>query len=89
MKHLDPLEGQKLWTAIIQADANRATLMPTEHDALIHMARARQRLLDLGWREGIYAPKDGSTFQVIENGSTGIFDCFYSGEWPGRMDFGI
>lgn len=77
-----PLKSQKLWTAIIQADANRALLMPTEHDALVHMCQARQRLRDLGWHDGIYAPKDGTVFQVVEIGSTGIFDCYYSGEWP-------
>ena len=30
----------------------------------------------------MYSPRDGSTFKVIENGSTGIFDCDCRGEWP-------
>ena len=60
----------------------RADRMPTERDAIVAMWEARQRLIELGWREAVYCPKDGSPFQVIEAGSTGIFDAWYSGEWP-------
>lgn len=74
--------AKELWDQVERPQAVRAEMMPTEHGALRHMHAAYQRLRDLGWREGIYAPKDGTVFQVIENGSTGIFDCAYSGEWP-------
>jgi len=30
----------------------------------------------------IYCPKDGTTFNVLEAGSTGIFVAHYEGEWP-------
>lgn len=60
----------------------RQTAMPREQDAIQAMFEAWQRLRELGWREGIYAPKDGTPFQIIEAGSTGIFQCSYSGKWP-------
>ena len=63
-------------------DDARAALMPTEQDAIKMMAEAFTRLKDLGWREAIYCPKDGSTFDAIEPGSTGIHPTHYSGEWP-------
>jgi hypothetical protein len=78
----EPFKAQELWTAVIQANAHRANLMPTEHDALIIAMQAYQRLKDLGWHEGMYAPKDGSIFETVSNGSTGTHDCYYSGEWP-------
>ena len=46
------------------------------------MFEARQRLMELGWNDAIYCPKDGSEFDAIEAGSTGIHKCHYSGEWP-------
>ena len=60
----------------------RAETMPTERDAIIAMWEARQRLIELGWRDAVYCPKDGTPFQIIEAGSTGVFDAVYSGEWP-------
>lgn len=60
----------------------REALMPDEKSALHMMFDAYDRLRDFGWREAIYCPKDGSHFQVIEAGSTGIFDAYYDGEWP-------
>ena len=59
-----------------------ATIMPTEQDALHVLGQAHQRLEELGWRNAIYCPKDGSVFDAIEAGSTGIHDCIYEGKWP-------
>ena len=56
--------------------------MPDEAAALALMARAFHRLKAFGWRDAIYCPKDGSHFDVVEAGSTGIFDCTYFGDWP-------
>lgn len=56
--------------------------MPTEQDALRTMFAAYQRLKELGWNDAIYCPKDGSSFDVIEPGSTGIHRAHYSGDWP-------
>lgn len=54
------------------ADAARAAMMPTERDALLVLNEAVRRLKELGWREAIYAPRDGRALQLIEPGSTGI-----------------
>lgn len=59
-----------------------ADQMPDEKSALMVMHKAFERLRELGWREAIYCPKDGSEFDVIEPGSTGIHRCIYEGEWP-------
>lgn len=62
--------------------ADRERAMPTEQDAIRLMFEAWQRLKELGWREAVYCPKDGSTFDAIEPGSTGIHTCHYQGNWP-------
>ena len=41
-----------------------------------------QRLKRLGWNDIQYCPKDGTVFDAIEAGSTGIHKCYYDGEWP-------
>ena len=64
------------------ASKRRNELMPTERDAIQAMFQAWYRLKELGWKEAIYCPKDGSTFLAIEAGSTGIHQCHYSGDWP-------
>jgi hypothetical protein len=65
---LTAAEGEALWQA--------------EQSAINAMFNAWVRLKELGWSEPMYCPKDGTKFRVIENGSTGIFDCIYDGEWP-------
>lgn len=75
-------DSEKLWNDAKAAQARRAERMPDELAALAAMFEAYQRLKELGWNDASYCPKDGSTFKVIEAGSTGIFDCHYSGEWP-------
>jgi len=75
-------EADALWDACKAAEADRAARMPDETAALRAMQDAYTRLKELGWREGIYSPRDGSIFKVIELGSTGIFDCDCRGEWP-------
>lgn len=69
--------------ALVNAQrAKREADMPTEKDALSVMHLAHIRLRELGWSDAIYCPKDGSRFEVIEAGSTGVFTCHYSGTWP-------
>ena len=79
-----------LLAQIEAADRKRAETMPTERDALVAMFEAYTRLKELGWKEGIYAPKDGTTFEGITAGSTGIgkiaclgehFFAFEGGDW--------
>jgi hypothetical protein len=73
---------EAMWKRAEAEEAKRAADMPTELDAINAMWSAYQRLRELGWREAIYCPKDGSVFDAIEPGSTGIFRTHYSGEWP-------
>jgi len=75
-------EADKIWASIEAEKAERERLMPELGDALRMLGRVSQRFEDLGWREAIYCPKDGSVFEVIEFGSTGIHDCHYDGKWP-------
>lgn len=59
--------------------AARATLLPTEHNCIASMVQARMRLLDLGWRSGEYAPRDGSHFEGVIAGFTGPSECTWLG----------
>lgn len=75
-------EAQALWGSIEANDAQRAKVMPSEESAIRLMFEAGRRLKDFGWNDAIYCPKDRSTFQVLEFGSTGKHPCIYEGEWP-------
>lgn len=75
-------EANALWEACEAAKKKRTEDMPDEQSALRVMMSAYTRLTELGWRSASYCPKDGSHFQAIEAGSTGIHDCSYEGEWP-------
>jgi hypothetical protein len=81
-KQISPEEAKAIWDRYEISVATRAETMPTVDDALRVLFDAYQRLEELGWREAIYCPKDGTWFQAIEAGSTGIHECQYSGEWP-------
>lgn len=72
----------RLEAAIEREDAARAARMPDTKAALAQMQDAWTRLKDLGWSEAIYCPKDGTVFEAIEAGSTGVHDCHYDGAWP-------
>lgn len=75
--------------AALDADkAKRIDEMPDIPHALRVFTRAYRRLIELGFKEIIYVPKDGSTFEVIEPGSTGIFPCNWQEE-PARGSFWI
>src|ERR1700677_1690483 len=80
-----PLTRAQADELLALADAQqekRAADMPTVEDALRTMTGAFERLKELGFSEAIYCPKDGSQFDAIEAGSSGIHRCHYSGEWP-------
>lgn len=74
-------EGDAIWERSRAAEAKRTADMPDEKSAIDALFSAWLRLKELGWREAMYCPKDGSHFQTIEAGSTGIGDCNYQGEW--------
>jgi hypothetical protein len=75
-------EAAALWKKCEDRDAARALKLPTEQSAIDAMFEAYDRLRQFGWSDAIYCPKDGSTFDVIEPGSTGIHKCHYEGKWP-------
>ena len=76
------LNAEKIWAAVQAKKIALAEAMPNDQVALDSMFDAYIRLKDLGWREAIYCPKDGTLFDVMEAGSTGIHTCHYEGEWP-------
>lgn len=80
---MSEVSAESLLQKALSERGKRASDMPTEADALSVMFQAYQRLRELGWREAVYCPNDGSIFNAIEAGSTGIHDCSYEGEWPG------
>ena len=65
-------DAEAIWQAVEQAQRDRAEMMPTERDALLVMMKAFERLRELGWRDAMYAPRDGRLLEFIEAGSTGI-----------------
>ena len=75
-------EAKALMEALDRRDKARAALMPDEKSAHSMLFEAWQRLKELGWSEAIYCPKDGTVFDAIEAGTTGVFPCHYEGEWP-------
>lgn len=75
-------ESEAILAAVDAADKRRAEEMPDEKAAINKLFDAWLRLKELGWKEACYCPKDGTDFQIIEAGSTGIFDAHYSGKWP-------
>lgn len=74
--------GDALWAQAEAEDARRKAAMPDEQTAIRQLWDAQERLKQLGWKDPIYAPKDGSPLDLIELGSTGIHRGHYEGEWP-------
>lgn len=71
-----------LWAQAEAEREKRLRDMPTERDAILAMNQAVTRLKELGWKDPIYAPKDGSALDILEAGSTGIHRGHYDGVWP-------
>lgn len=87
-----PLSGADaaaIWNSAMSAKAWRELVMPDTRDALNTMFDAFARLKDLGWREAMYCPKDGTHFEAITAGSTGTFECWYDGQWPTGRWWGV
>lgn len=79
---LDEDFAKKLWDDAEREKELRAKDLPDSQSALSSINRGMVRLRELGWREDSYFPKDETLFAVIEFGSGGIFQGFYSGDWP-------
>lgn len=71
-----------LFAAFERTDAEREAAMPDTQAALHHASVGKERLRKLGWSEGIYCPKDGTKFALVEWGSTGVHAGHYMGKWP-------
>lgn len=69
-------------SAMSAEKAARIALIPDEQEAIRLLHDCYIRLKELGWNNPVYCPKDGSAFDIIELGSTGIHKCVYQGEWP-------
>lgn len=75
-------EAEAIFKRAEEAKVDRARRIPDEQSAIRTLFDGWLRLKELGWEDGIYAPKDGRHFRTIQLGSTGIFDCVCEGEWP-------
>lgn len=75
-------EAEAIWRASQDEKDRRAEAMPDDRAATRALFDAWLRLNELGWRDAQYCPKDGSLFEVIEAGSTGVHVCHYEGSWP-------
>jgi hypothetical protein len=83
--HHEPLrqsEAAVIIAASEAAKARRAEQMPDDKAAIHALFDAWLRLKELGWNDAQYCPKDGSLFDAIEVGSTGVHRCRYEGQWP-------
>jgi len=75
-------EAEAIWAkAKAEHDALKQAI-PDERSALRAMMDGYVRLKEMGWNDIIYCPKDGSWFDSISAGSTGIHPCKYEGKWP-------
>lgn len=74
--------AEALWKTAEEARLRRVASMPDERAAIAVLFSAWLRLKELGWKEAEYCPKDGTPFDAIEPGSTGVHRCHYEGTWP-------
>ncbi|RTM07452.1 MAG: hypothetical protein EKK31_11880 [Hyphomicrobiales bacterium] len=75
-------QAAAIFAAIDRRDAEREAEMPDTRAALYHASVGQDRLMKLGWADGIYCPKDGTRFALVQWGSTGVHAGFYMGNWP-------
>lgn len=69
-------EAADILAQIDRKEAARAERMPDEQAAIRTLFDAYQRLKELGWRDAMYGPADGSALEVIECGSSGIHKAY-------------
>lgn len=79
---LSPEQAAEIWNRVTAAEAKRATDMPDAAAAISALCEAHQRLIEIGWMDIESCPKDGTEFEVIEAGSSGIHTAHYDGKWP-------
>lgn len=74
--------AKALWDASERKAAERMERYPDALAAIAGLCDAREALRAHGWSDGIYCPKDGSEFAIMQFGSSGIFPARYDGKWP-------
>ena len=67
----------------------REETLPLEQDALDLVDFAVKRLQDLGFRDMIYGPKDGTVVEAWRIGCTSFYKCYYQGVWPAGNWYGV
>jgi|TARA_R100000093_G_scaffold41509_5_gene21717 hypothetical protein len=81
----EPIRANEAETIMAQIEAGRVVRreqLPDLKACLTMLGRVSERMRELGWKDAIYCPKDGSPFEAIEFGSTGIHVAGYEGKWP-------
>lgn len=71
-RHIDQHEAEMIWAECQGRARTRAANMPTEQRAISTLFDAWYRLKELGWRDAMYVPRDGTLCEFIECGSTSI-----------------
>lgn len=80
---MQPVDYNTIFDKAEAEQRSRAEQIPTEEHAIRQLNQGYLRLKELGFKEAIYCPKDGSKFEAIEAGSTAIHtECWYQGDWP-------
>lgn len=54
----------------------------TQQTYISNLTDSYHKLIDLGWRDIVYCPKNGQLFDVLLLGDPIIRSCFYWGRWP-------
>ena len=72
---LNKIEQKKLWSEIEENEKKRAEKMPDEKSAINQLHEAYLRLIDFGWKEMAFCPKNQSMFTALEIGSKAIVRC--------------
>jgi hypothetical protein len=85
---LTDAEKQAIIVEAIAQQKARAERMPDDATAVRAITDGVHRLHELGWRDAMYAPKDGSPLRLIEAGSSGIHQGYRDAEGRFWIDDG-
>jgi hypothetical protein len=82
LRHITMSSIIEVFASLKAEEILRAYDMPTDQSAIHTLLQAHTRLHELGWQDAVFCPKDGSTFEALEAGSSESGLCHYRGEWP-------
>lgn len=77
---ITPEQAKAMWEDCERADAERQKQFPDTLSCLQAMSSAAERLRQLGWRNGRYCPRDGTSFAVCQVGSTGMWKGLWTND---------